>query len=176
MRWPVITPSSEERRLRLCLRMGLSIVPLPKRIKSRKHARKVTSEYHRITERLHHTTSSDERAKCAAELQAIGGVDAYQQASQFNTALHSTSRWVARRLRAHGVLAAGKPPPRVLEIGAINTQLLDTPGLHVRALDLNSQDARIEQRDFLTLPLGGALEASGASRPYDALVCSMARC
>lgn len=150
------------------------IVPLPKQIKSRKHARKVTTEYHRITEGLHQAESCQEQAKFAAELDALGGVDAYQKASVFNTSLHSTSRWVVKRLRMRDFLCHGRDRPRVLEIGAINTQLLTTPGLSVRAIDLNSQDPRIEQQDFMQLPHGGEHDASTAlSRTYDALVCSM---
>jgi len=150
------------------------IVPLPKQITSRKHARRVTSDYHRITERLHQAGSSKEKEECVAELEAMGGVDAYQKASVFNTSLHSTSRWVAKRLRARGVLSQGQREPRVLEIGAINTQLLMTPGLKVRAIDLNSQDALIVQQDFLQLPHGGDINAAtGLSQTYDVLVCSM---
>ena len=74
----------------------------------------------------------------------MGGVEAYQRASVFNTALHSTSRWVLRRMRANGMLN-GPTEPAVLEVGAINTQLLDAPGVRVRALDLHSSDPRIEQ-------------------------------
>jgi 25S rRNA (adenine2142-N1)-methyltransferase len=150
------------------------IVPLPKQIKSRKHARRVTTEYHRITEGLHQAKSRQEQAKLAAELDALGGVDAYQRASVFNTSLHSTSRWVVKRLRMREFLGHGCDEPRALEIGAINTQLVTTPGLLVRAIDLNSQDPRIEQQDFMQLPHGGELDAStGVSRTYDVLVCSM---
>lgn len=155
--------------------MKRAIVPLPKQIKSRKHARRVTSEYHRITERLHRASSHDEQAQCSTELDAMGGVAAYQQASFFNTSLHSTSRWVVRRLRARGLLGGRQPEPRVLEVGAINAQLLSTPGLRVRAIDLHSSDPRIEVADFLQLPHGGDLDPrTGVSTVYDALVCSMA--
>jgi 25S rRNA (adenine2142-N1)-methyltransferase len=156
------------------VRRTSAIVPQPKQIKSRKHARKLTTEYHRITEMLHQAESCEEQAKFAAELNALGGVDAYQKASVFNTSLHSTSRWVVKRLRMRDLLSHGRDRPRVLEIGAINTELLTTPGLSVRAIDLNSQDPRIEQQDFMQLPHGGEFDASTAlSRTYDALVCSM---
>jgi len=106
----------------------------------------------------------------------MGGVKAYQQASALNTSLFSTSRWVVQRMRAHGLLGDGcaTPEPSILEVGAVNTQLLDTPGICTRAIDLHSTSPRIEQVDFFSLPHGGELDvASGVSRTYDVVVCSM---
>lgn len=62
-------------------------------------------------------------------------------------------------------------PAELMEIGAINTQLLDAAtqrtgyALNVRAIDLHAMDRRIEEADFLQLPLPPAL--------YDVIVCSM---
>jgi hypothetical protein len=62
-------------------------------------------------------------------------------------------------------------PLQLLEIGAINTQLLDAAAqragyaMHVRAIDLHAMDRRIEEADFLKLPLPTTL--------YDVIVCSM---
>mmetsp|Transcript_13456 Transcript_13456/g.54008 ORF Transcript_13456/g.54008 Transcript_13456/m.54008 type:complete len:193 (-) Transcript_13456:650-1228(-) len=39
-----------------------------------------------------------------------------------------------------------------LEIGAVNTQLLDCPQLETRAIDLRASHPRIERRDFFALP------------------------
>lgn len=166
------------------------IVPPPVKVTSRKHARRLTSSYHRITHRLAAASSEQERKACHAELEAMGGVAAYQQASALNTALNSTSRWVRRCL--HRVRSPSDPPPQVLEVGAINTQLLEAPGLSVRAIDLRSSHAQIEQCDFFSLPHGGHIEAAPTSasasataapasstsaatlpRAYDAIVCSM---
>lgn len=59
--------------------------------------------------------------------------------------------------------------PRSLQVGAINTQLLEAPELRVRAIDLHSSHPRIEQQDFLSLPHGGEYDAaSGMTRSYDA--------
>lgn len=38
-----------------------------------------------------------------------------------------------------------------MQVGAINTRLLDVPWLDVRAIDLKSQHERIEERDFFSL-------------------------
>ena len=38
-----------------------------------------------------------------------------------------------------------------IQVGAINTRLLDVPWLGVRAIDLKSQHPRIEERDFFSL-------------------------
>ena len=104
----------------------------------------------------------------------MGGVAAYQAASALNTALNPVSRWVRRGLTSlHG---EGPNKPRVLEVGAVNTQLLDSKELAVRAIDLHSTDPRIEQCDFFSLAHGGEADLTGGGscpRPYDAIVCSM---
>jgi hypothetical protein len=67
---------------------------------------------------------------------------------------------------------------RILEIGAINTELLDAAAdatgrgakLAVRAIDLHSMHTgRIEKADFLTMPLPN----DNDDPPYDVVVCSM---
>ena len=62
----------------------------------------------------------------------------------------------------------------MLEIGAINTQLLLTPDLRVRAIDLHSSHPSIERSDFFSLPHGGPADvATGTCTPYEVVVCSM---
>jgi 25S rRNA (adenine2142-N1)-methyltransferase len=67
-----------------------------------------------------------------------------------------------------------------LEVGAINTELLDaaaetTAGgeakyhLDVRAIDLSAMEERIEEADFLLLPFS----SSDVLERYDSIVCSM---
>ena len=149
------------------------IVPPAAKITSRKHARKVTSAYHKITAQMKVASSAAEAAACASELAEIGGVVAYQQASALNTALNKTSGWVVQVLRQRKLLRRSERL-RVLEVGAINTQLLEEPELKTRAIDLHAINSHIEQCDFFSLPHGGELDAAtGASRPYDAVVCSM---
>ena len=151
-----------------------SIVPVPTKVTSRRHARKLTSSYHSLTKRLEAARGEEERTAIQKELEAMGGVKAYQQASALNTALNSTSRWVARALREAFGCGGGRPPIRVLEIGAVNTQLLDTQGFEVRAIDLHALNPRIEQCDFFSLSLGGKFDVErGVAVPYDAVVCSM---
>jgi 25S rRNA (adenine2142-N1)-methyltransferase len=58
------------------------------------------------------------------------------------------------------------PAPHVLEIGAINTQLLDAKSVNVRAIDIHSiHPGRIEELDFMIM--------DQPSVPYDVLVLSM---
>ena len=156
-------------------RKPAAIVPLAAQVTARKHARRLTSQYHTLTQRLAAAKSDDERASVQAELEQMGGIKAYQQASALNTALNPTSRWAARAIRALDASLGGGQPIRVLEIGAVNTQLLDTPGLAVRAIDLHALHPRIEQCDFFSLLQGGEADPSGActTRAYDAVVCSM---
>lgn len=128
----------------------------------------ITRSYHKITERLHAAASEEERVKAEAELKAMGGAVAYQQAtsqpvrqlssdcpeapaaswlapnavhevnrktptpssllpqaSQLNTALHSTSRWCLRRIEFHHLHSdpRSQRPPAVLEARRFRSSL-----------------------------------------------------
>lgn len=135
------------------------------------------------------------------QLKEMGGREEYQRASQLSTSFYSTSKWVLGSLARNGWLygiplaAAGdeeekkqkkrRRTTRLLEVGAINTELLDAAAqtvkdgstsemkqkynLHVRAIDIHSMEERIEEHDFLTLPY----TSSNISERYDVIVCSM---
>jgi len=136
-----------------------------KAIKSRRIARQVTSSYHAIRNEMESLGGADQRRRTELEAQllAIGGTDAYQQASVTSTAHFKTSRWVL------AMVAKYSPPPNgkkleVLEVGAINIQLFAASHLNVRAIDVNSQHPRIEEIDFFDiLP----------TQSYDCVVSSM---
>ncbi|GMF54121.1 unnamed protein product [Phytophthora fragariaefolia] len=143
----------------------------PPRMKSRRKARQVTTSFHRLThelDRLKQRKPADqaqqlERSERMAEinqqLDALGGRQAYQDASILNTSFHRTSKWVFQLLTRFELRPKAKQPPlRVLEVGAINTQLLSCPWLDVRAIDLNSRHERIEQRDFFSLKPSGEFQ------------------
>ena len=92
---------------------------------------------------------------------------AYQEASALTTSRHRTAKYVFALLTRHGLRPGrGEPPLPLLEVGAVNTQLLSVPWLAVRAIDLRSTHPRIEQRDFFTL---------SPAAEFGAVVCSMAR-
>ena len=109
-------------------------------------------------------SSSSRLRELNASLSTLGGRAAYQQASVITTARCSSSRWVIKVLNRREVIRPSKRP-RLLEIGAINTELVNSKGLDVRAIDLLSSDPKIEQRDFFTL--------SVEDRRYDVIVASM---
>ncbi|GMH57751.1 hypothetical protein TL16_g02458, partial [Triparma laevis f. inornata] len=148
-------------------------------MKSRTLARKITTKFHQLTSKKHALKESDSEAisRIEEELIELGGRDAYQKASQLNTSIFSTSKWVWGKLSLTGKafgrkVNASKPkertPSKVLEIGAINTQLLDftAKGLcETRAIDINSQSPRIEEANFLS--------ADFEPGAQDAIVCSM---
>jgi hypothetical protein len=78
-----------------------------------------------------------------------------------------TSKWIAKTLcNLFPVSNAASSKIRTLEVGAINTQLLDHPRLDVRAIDINSQNPRIEECNFFSIE---------PKSNYDAVVCSMVR-
>lgn len=89
----------------------------------------------------------------------------YQEASIISTRHFQTSKWVMGRMQKYGLKPKkGEQKPKVLEIGAINTQLVSCKWLNATAIDLNSQSPRIKQADFFEFPL---------SYDYDVLVSSM---
>ena len=161
----------------------------PPKLPSRKKARKLTTEFHRLT-RLREQHADDPQAvqEYDAKIAQMGGRHEYQRASQTSTSFFSTSKWVLGVLSRNGWLYGRKEafqvkqdgerapkklprqPTRLLEIGAINTELLDASAsakykLDVHAIDLNSQTPRILEADFLKIPQPTKL--------YDVLVCSM---
>ncbi|TMW62390.1 hypothetical protein Poli38472_009883 [Pythium oligandrum] len=130
------------------------------KLKSRRKARQITTEFHRLTHELDQLKKDTEMDKSEkqqrmneinASLDAMGGRSAYQDAS-----FHKTSKWVFQLLTQFDRRPKSKEPPlRTLEVGAINTQLLSCPWLNVRAIDLNSKHEKIEQCDFFSLKPSG---------------------
>ena len=225
--------------------------PQSSALRSRKRARQVTTLFHKYTQErdaaLARGTSNDddeEVKKLDEKLAEIGGRDEYQRASQLNTSLFSTSKWVMGILGRWGWLdgllassdkhyvcgvgdddddddddddcnndeeeddfidmhrrkkgnekmieKARRRDVRLLEVGAINTQLIEAAArtrvrtnhgennslqsdpiiervhrLDVTAIDIRSTDPRIQQIDFFNLP------PSEPESCYDVIVNSM---
>lgn len=163
-------------------------VPLiPPTNPSRKQARRITTLFHRYTRQHDAALVAGDQGKvedCERKIVDMGGRPAYQRASQVSTSYFSTSKkWVLGVLGRNGWLHGIKVdddhtvverkkhrrPTRLLEIGAINTDLVvdamqKYPQLLVRAIDLNSMHPSIEEADFTKIPLDTI---------YDVLVCSM---
>ena len=96
-------------------RKDAPLVPPP--IASRRVARRVTSEFHRLAQDAARAPTAAARAAAERVLEARRG--RYQEASALSTALHSTSRWVLRVLRCveikilrHVRAASSRGPPR----------------------------------------------------------------
>eukprot|EP01138_Halocafeteria_seosinensis_P006669 gb/GECG01006817.1/.p1 GENE.gb/GECG01006817.1/~~gb/GECG01006817.1/.p1 ORF type:complete len:369 (+),score=44.88 gb/GECG01006817.1/:1-1107(+) len=137
-------------------------------IKSRRLARKLTTEFHRIHQELTQLQELEEaegsggtskvryRQKRMEELQKqldeMGGREMYQEASAISTEHFKSSRFVFQQLTKQGLRPQKKQPKlRVLEIGAVNTQLVSCPWMNVRAIDLRSRDPKIEETDFFNI-------------------------
>lgn len=190
------------------------LVPPNHEMKSRKKARQVTSLFHKLTQQLDRAKSQNDEetiAKLEQQLDEMGGREEYQRASQLSTKFHSTSRWVlkvlAQKGMTHGILNEEssskdslknkemKRPVDILEVGAINTELVeasrktkrvlkkkdasnsgesqqyhDIPVHHinVKAIDLRSSHPDIEEQDFLKFKVQNAKRGS-----FDVIVCSM---
>ena len=193
-------------------RKPIALAPPPLHQSSRKKARRVTTLFHKYTRQRVEALARDDSEQVSQLDQLIeemGGRAAYQKASQVSTSFFSTSKWVLGVLARNGWLygirmdhdetQSGASPTnktrkrralrrktRVLEVGAINTELLDSAEqtiekegcspvpkykLQVRAIDIHSMyRGRIEQADFLKIPL---ISPEDPDNRYDVIVCSM---
>lgn len=182
----------------------IRLAPPPHR-QSRKKARQVTTLFHKYTrQRQVKLSKGQDTAAIDAAIEAMGGRREYQRASQVSVSFHSTSKWVLGCLAQsgwlHGIVVDNgtasnddaqsntksvrkrkRRPTRLLEVGAINTELLDAAAatkdtsstekkyrLDVRAIDIHSMHDGIEEADFLTIPVG-----RNEQERYDVIVCSM---
>mmetsp|Transcript_5303 Transcript_5303/g.17602 ORF Transcript_5303/g.17602 Transcript_5303/m.17602 type:complete len:172 (-) Transcript_5303:784-1299(-) len=124
------------------------LVEAPHRpMRSMRRAREVTSKFHEHTHAIAAAQARGDRAaaqEAQEALDALGGRDAYQQASILTTERSKhTSKWLFSILTKNGMRPGkGQPPLKVLEVGAVNTQILSVPWLDVRAIDINSQARR----------------------------------
>jgi hypothetical protein len=135
---------------------GKSAVVGQKRVTSLKLARKLTSKFHSLLASKESLDSTDQQRKAVeAEIVAMGGREAYQAASALATQNYRSSRFVFKSLVKLGLQPkSGELPLRVLEIGAVNSQLRVCPWMRVRAIDLLSRDRGVETKDFFTVPIG----------------------
>jgi hypothetical protein len=78
--------------------MGKSKIKKPivaslKPVNSLKHARRVVSNHHKLTSKLHaHKGSTEVAAELQKQLDDNGGIRSYQEASALSTNAHSTSK------------------------------------------------------------------------------------
>ena len=178
-------------------------IPLapPPAMRSRKKARIVTTLFHKYTRELDLAEGNPTKVQeINHKIEEMGGREAYQRASQLSTTFHSTSKWVLGYLSRNGWLYGmennmetnDRRQTKLLEVGAINTELLDTAKqtkrvqhknnkeeitfhdapkykITVQAIDLKSSQSGIEEADFNVLPL----KHSDPAQRYDVIVCSM---
>ena len=104
-------------------------------------------------------------AEIETKLQEAGGRQRYQDASKVSTRHNRTVKYVCSVLTSLKLRPGkGEAKLNVLEIGAINTHLLDVTFLRTTAIDLNSCNHRIQQIDFFDLD---------PKSKYDVIVSSM---
>lgn len=98
-----------KKRLKNKIIMGKFVkIPIHEpRMKSRRRARKVTTQFHKLTHEIDRLKQNDqveeeEKKKKIVELkdkiEALGGRKAYQDASILSTSFHRTSKWVFQKL------------------------------------------------------------------------------
>lgn len=113
----------------------------------------------------HYHTLNKELAKCrasgnvvreqeiVAEMEAMGGLDWYQRASQLGQSKQrggDSSKWLVQVLKRHHLQ---RPSMRVLDVGALSPDNYRPYQSWIQAMpiDLNPQDPRITKQDFLKM-------------------------
>ncbi|CAM9326729.1 unnamed protein product [Hapterophycus canaliculatus] len=100
-------------------------IPLvPPAVRSRKKARQIVTNFHRLTKEADEVASGratdkeDRLKRVERELEEMGGRQAYQSASLLSVSFHNTSKWVTQQLAGKMGLRPGKGEPalRVLEV------------------------------------------------------------
>ncbi|KAI9315742.1 putative methyltransferase-domain-containing protein [Dichotomocladium elegans] len=105
----------------------------------------------RADKALGHATREKE---ILAEMEAMGGLDWYQRASQLGQSKRrggDSSKWLIQTIEKKGLR---KPSMRVLEVGAVSPDNYAPykSWIEVTPIDLNPQDPRIKKQDFLKMP------------------------
>ncbi len=113
-----------------------------------------------------------------AELQALGGLPAYQQASLFGATAEESGSfnsgvWVKSELYAMGLLPPGQGQRRLrlLDVGALQDHW--SPHAHLveaMAIDLNPRHPSVLRADFFDFP---PLPPTGTAPVFDALILSL---
>ena len=137
---------------------------LPPPLKSRKKARQITTQFHKLNNALDDADDEETKNSIKSSLDDLGGRAKYQEASQLSTSFFSTSKWVIGRMQSLDILrgiptksSKSRRPTKLLEIGAINTTLLDlraqqSANVTPRAIDLRSSVAGVEAIDYMLFP------------------------
>jgi 25S rRNA (adenine2142-N1)-methyltransferase len=162
-----------------------SVVSLPS-FTSIKQSQALISRFHTIQKKLAIVEADctlkplareKRRLDLQAELESLGGLPAYQQASLFGATAEESGAfnsgiWVHNELHAMGLLPAdGQRRLRLLDVGALQ----DHWSRHAHmveaiAIDLNPQHPSVLRADFFEYP---PLPPDGAAPVFDALVLSL---
>lgn len=142
------------------LKAGRPPLTRPAGTMSRKASRTLINKHHQLDKQRRQAASRGDKsaeAAIAAEIESLGGIDLYQQASlqgQSTERGGDTSRLLLEWLPMKDLKASGRKL-RLLEVGALSTKnACSTSGLFEAVhIDLNSQEPGIEQQDFMDRPL-----------------------
>ncbi|KAI8984790.1 putative methyltransferase-domain-containing protein [Mycotypha africana] len=104
------------------------------------------------------SSTSQREQEILQEMEAMGGLDWYQKASQLGQSKRrggDSSKWLIQTMkeRLPSLLEKIEKPLHVLDVGAVapDNYKLYKSWIHARAIDLNPQHQDIEQQDFLKM-------------------------
>lgn len=141
--------------MKRCIRKSISA-----RTKFRRHSKKslesqqLISKFHRLNEKLadlqdDHTMSSVEKNKkidqLEREMDELGGLSIYQQASLHGAKLHDSSKWLIRNLIQFKKVSS---PFHLLDIGALTLAYDGINWIRASYIDLHPQLPSIQRADF----------------------------
>lgn len=142
------------------LKAGRPPLTRPSGTMSRKASRTLINKHHQLDKQRRQAAEKGDKAAekaISAELESLGGISLYQQASlqgQSTERGGDTSKLLLEWLPAKDLKAAGHKL-RLLEVGALSTKnACSLSGLFESVhIDLNSQEPGILQQDFMDRPL-----------------------
>ena len=147
-------PKSKKRSKPITQRHGASITHRFKQSSS--ETAKLIRQYHTLNKELSKcraTGNAIREKEIEAEMEAMGGLDWYQRASQLGQSKQrggDSSKWLVQVLKRHDLQ---RPSMRVLDVGALSPDNYRPYQSWIEAtpIDLNPQDPRITKQDFLRM-------------------------
>ncbi|KAI7855550.1 putative methyltransferase-domain-containing protein [Circinella umbellata] len=140
--------------------------PTKKKFKqSSQETARLIRRYHVLNKELAKCNSISEatrRKEILNEMEAMGGIDWYQKASQLGQSKRrggDSSKWLMQTLKKHNLFSKqqGKQEQskivKLLEVGAVAPDNYERQKswIQVKPIDLNPQDPKIEKQDFLEM-------------------------
>eukprot|EP00033_Pygsuia_biforma_P003227 GCRY01003539.1.p1 GENE.GCRY01003539.1~~GCRY01003539.1.p1 ORF type:complete len:263 (+),score=28.81 GCRY01003539.1:129-917(+) len=123
----------------------------------KKESREIIMKYHTLQKQLDQALDDKEKQKIQSQLEELGGIRVYQDASVDGHTRRSShfnaAKWVVDRLKAHQLLSKEKKL-NLLDVGSLCNHFSNFPNdFTVFAIDLEPRHPSVQKADFFDLNL-----------------------